>query len=498
LIVLIGRKEPFLRKVVTLVVLSVLAVGCDRGQPPPPPPPPPTGEVSPLARRDAPPEGVASQLTFFIGGDSGCVGYQGGPPPARIHLAETMVRSPATFLVCFPGFAAGQPLTLEVARPDGVIRRFVGSQGAGGGISVPVVPGDPFGRYVLRARQGNINASAALTVSPATEPTVVLIRGGEGDPRLGDPIELGLGGFPPSTSVRLHAYFRTNLQEAIGAYVTSFDVPTDRYGQATLTIPTSPDDPAGCYGFSWAGLQQVLHFFCFASRGPQDPPPAPTVVSGTTTATAGGAGEVVYRERFTGPGRWIQSESRDGSAMGQVGGQYRIKLSGPGSGVRVDAPSSPADVAVNARVEVDATKVSSRTALFGVTCRGNPGGPGVGGFYLGAIDMRGFWTISRVNLGSFNFGFGPNVPSPATMLARAQRPSQHTPAVRASGTNRVGLECSGGASGEPVTLLLYVNGYEVARVQDRRGLGLGRAGLWTQSSDAPVEVRFDNFAVTRP
>lgn len=486
----------------TVGLVVLVAAGCGVGQAPSPPPTTPAqpsttarANTSPLARRgEPPPPGVTEQAGFFSGGESGCVGLEDGPPPLRLYLDETTIMSPRKFLLCFPGFAKGRPLTLEAIRPDGTVRRLGGSRYFGGGRFVSVLPGDPFGRYVLRARQDDITASADVTVAPAAEPTVLLVNA-TAYPRLGRPVRLAVGGFPPNKPARIHAYVRSSLSQASGQYVTSLDVPTDGYGQGMLTIPTRPDDPGGCSGILLPGQRRLVHLFCFASSPPSGEQPA--VSPRRTPAAVGAAGAVIFRDDFSSRGRWYQGDG-DGAASEYSNEQYRLIMRGSYRGLHFTAPRSRADQAGSVRVEVDATRARGRRAIFGVTCRQNQGGLGVGGFYLGAIDTSGYWIISRFKLATFTYSLAPGVPSLARTLARAERRSQYSSAVRPGLTNRVGLDCRGGtAPGAPVSLLLSVNGYEVSRVQDPRGLGPGPVGLWAESLDEPVEVRFDNFAVSR-
>jgi hypothetical protein len=252
-----------------LVLMSIAAAGCSSERPPSSPSTPTsvqgnrptiTTGASPLTRRDVPPENVASQADFYIGGDEGpCGDFETASGPARIHLFQRTIESPSAVEVCLPGFMSGRAVTLVVTRSDRAVRRYAEPSLHDGGTEVFLLPGEPFGAYTITARQGKLHASSAFTVTPAKQPKLVLVTTGQ---RLGEPIKLAFGGFTPNAPARIHAYSVQDSGEARGRYVTSFKLAMDRYGQAMLTIPTRPGDPQRCYGFRWDGMQEPATPIC--------------------------------------------------------------------------------------------------------------------------------------------------------------------------------------------------------------------------------------------
>lgn len=75
-----------------------------------------------LKRRDTPPSGVEPQFAWFGGGDGGPEPCPKGRTPSIIAGTglETIDDGPMvldSFQLCFPGFAADQPLALEIRGP---------------------------------------------------------------------------------------------------------------------------------------------------------------------------------------------------------------------------------------------------------------------------------------------------------------------------------------------------------------------------------------------
>jgi hypothetical protein len=132
------------------------------------------------------------------------------------------------------------------------------------------------------------------------------------------------------------------------------------------------------------------------------------------------------------------------------------------------------------RVEATTRFHGNTDALAGVICRAVPGSDR---FYYFSIQGDGTAYIGK-NDPAFPKGFHNFV-------------SAFTPAVvRSEAPNRVAGECVGGSEG--VTLRMFVNGIAVDTVVDGvNPLAAGAIGVRAESRDAPAEVEFDDFLVTR-
>jgi hypothetical protein len=150
--------------------------------------------------------------------------------------------------ICLPGFEEAKTVTLEVVRPDGVVRRYVAPEVklVDGGLMVPLLGGEAPGRHSVRVRQGSVSATATFMVKPTTEATVAFLTPAT---KPGLPIKIAVGGLPPNTTMGLHLFYRQDTSGPTGRYFTSFKVSSDRYGQGSLTILTRSNDPEGCYDF---------------------------------------------------------------------------------------------------------------------------------------------------------------------------------------------------------------------------------------------------------
>jgi len=158
------------------------------------------------------------------------------------------------------------------------------------------------------------------------------------------------------------------------------------------------------------------------------------------------------------------------------GGEYRVLLKRLGVIAKAPWPALPGRI----RVEVDATKVSSESGSFGLSCRFDPGTSNSGPRYSARIDIDGSYRIVRVN------------------QDQTQRPLASANTGQVWGNrNHIAMDCIGGAEpGMPVIVRLFVNqGRAVAEVEDKIGLGTGYAGVELATGSDPVEVRFDNFVV---
>ena len=170
--------------------------------------------------------------------------------------------------------------------------------------------------------------------------------------------------------------------------------------------------------------------------------------------------------------------SSDSITAGPVPTGYRVLLkAGPGIevGVGPDATEyAGSKTPDDARVEVDAEKLSGPDKTFvGFECRvqlarGRP----TGGYRL-VVGSDGGYAIER-------FGGSPQI------LASGSG------AVTNAGTNHLMAECVGTKFG------LFVNGKEIASVQDG-AISTGLIGIYARTLDrGPTEILFTNFVVTGP
>jgi hypothetical protein len=210
-----------------------------------------------LKRRDAPPTGVEAQFAWFGGGD-GTEPCPAGETPSIVPapgletiLAGLMVLD--AFELCFPGFPAQQPVTVEIRRPDGKTESLRAElYRRTGTFSATLVfgPNDPRGNYTFLARQGSSRqATITLKLRRATIPNARIIYGRSVTTwqpkfRRGKTILVALAGYKPRQSVAfyLYRYEGTNF-----IYSTTIKVKTNTAGEAVYRLRTGSDDPRGKY-----------------------------------------------------------------------------------------------------------------------------------------------------------------------------------------------------------------------------------------------------------
>lgn len=215
-------------------------------------------------------------------------------------------------------------------------------------------------------------------------------------------------------------------------------------------------------------------------------PPTTSSVPRTTTATTTPPPQPgSYTDEFTDASRWRTTRAGSGSfESGLVDGQLRVAWNRPANlpaaaGFGAFAPQ-PLPISATpshmVRIEIDATKVSSTRADYGVSC-GNHDAQ----FPYGAtVDTGGWWRIVR---------FQDKAP-PVDL-----RSERHPTVLSGPGPHRIVFECTG--EGERVTLTLWVDGVELGTTTGSRGTSYGPgAGLITQPFDTAMEVLFDNLTVT--
>jgi hypothetical protein len=153
-------------------------------------------------------------------------------------------------------------------------------------------------------------------------------------------------------------------------------------------------------------------------------------------------------------------------------GMYRILV----NDAQLDIWARPGLTYTDAIIEVDAIKVGGeRDNRFGIVCRVlSPTD-----FYTLMISSDGFYGIGKVKEGQFEL-----------IGARAMQPSSAI--LQGSAINHLRADCIG------ETLALFVNGQKVAEERDAE-FTFGDVGLLAGSYENPgVDIRFDNFVVTKP
>jgi len=232
--------------------------------------PKPSADKTPLERRDAPPAGVAEQVSYFELGDGGCpesdhpaVRFLGGfPREAQAPVGQI------TFTICVLGFSKERPVGVTVRRPDGreVSRRVPFNKGYGlHPLPWVPLPGDPLGRYDVSASQGATTAKAGFYVRRAPAPRVFVL---EFYVPPGSPVPIVLAGFEPRQRVRLNLYRGRGDSSSRFSYLTSITVPTDERGEALYRFTTDPNASPARYLVRFNKLAQDAFRL-------QEPPPEP-------------------------------------------------------------------------------------------------------------------------------------------------------------------------------------------------------------------------------
>jgi hypothetical protein len=236
-------------------------------------PSPETPADSVLRRRQMPPGGVDAVADFYAGGgDFSVCGefYEGDVDHALVRVPGVRNRgdapdaeAPGTVEIgelegiCPLGFRAGVPVRVTLTYPDGtMVSQTLCACGASAGpwdTYWPWVglPGDPLGRYGVRAEQDSTAATGSFTMVRATSPVLAVrenhsMTRGWTLPR-GAVVNIGVAGFAPETRVDLLLYYGRRWEDSSGAYIGAVPLRTDRLGGARYQLVTHEDDPVGCY-----------------------------------------------------------------------------------------------------------------------------------------------------------------------------------------------------------------------------------------------------------
>jgi hypothetical protein len=197
-------------------------------------------ERIPLERREAPPAGVAEQVSYSALGNGGCPSKADAP---EIRLLSRVVEINHSPYVCLLGFAPERPVELTLRRPDG--RSVVERVEPQGDLPVRTVvllaaPQEPVGRYGVTARQGSTRATSSFEVRRASQPR---LRAIENHFPPGQPVRLGFAGFRPTREVRFHLYRQRRSANGRFTYLASMTARMDENGEAIHEIPTDPGSP---------------------------------------------------------------------------------------------------------------------------------------------------------------------------------------------------------------------------------------------------------------
>ena len=234
-------------------------------------------------RRDAPPSGIARQVSFYVGaGDADPECYYSQPFPARnspyLALAEgsdqegapippkrnSTIEVFAGAEVCLVGFEPNSKVTLRVTAPDGDVQRksIITKEYEVAGVYhyhsdyyFRPRPKDPVGAYEVVATQGRQKASFIVTVVPSSEPKLaysVIKR------------EIEVSGLKPRQPVALNFYGGPDMASltpdpsAPGSYLLPYlgamQVNMDVNGQRALSWPVALR--TGCYGVDFKGYKR--------------------------------------------------------------------------------------------------------------------------------------------------------------------------------------------------------------------------------------------------
>lgn len=204
---------------------------------------PQTAELDDLLEPDGqPPEGVAAQLDFFLGGGPECMPAESAPRP-RLRV-RPVVEVPSIPTVCFEGFGEFREMTAVLTGPGGATSTRSGRFDELEGVTFPFVTGARTGRYRVTATAGRRSASATFEVRRATKPRMWI---NPDTAEWGETIDVHIGGFPPRRPADLHLYVCGPLQ-----YRSTTTVAVDGRGEAHLAIRT-PDPgprPTECFAMN--------------------------------------------------------------------------------------------------------------------------------------------------------------------------------------------------------------------------------------------------------
>jgi hypothetical protein len=209
------------------------------------------------SQSDGRPFGVAAQIHIPLGGASGyapgCSLLEPGDEGATFYPIavsdEPVIELLETGLVCFPSLSADAPVDVELTDPNGSIAALVVQQENMGpeNPAVPFVditrrPGDPTGKYTVRATQDINTITATITViKPTRTPIVDVIEIND------DSFTIAAVGFPASLAISVHLYRSQDEEPSTFTWMESLEFMVDGQGQGRLRVPMSPLATVGRY-----------------------------------------------------------------------------------------------------------------------------------------------------------------------------------------------------------------------------------------------------------
>lgn len=182
-------------------------------------------------------------------------------------------------------------------------------------------------------------------------------------------------------------------------------------------------------------------------------------------------GDVLFKDDFSNPRSGWDTWSNDGVDVSYTDGALRFAV----NDTQYDYWSRPGKRFSDVRIAVEARLVNGPSDNdYGIICRYKD----QNNFYAFLISSDGYGGILKMMNGSY------------TMMS-GEAMTFHEEIRKGNSTNYLGAECSGS------TLNLYANGTQLASVQDA-DFPSGEVGLLVGSYNQPgVEIRFDNFVVTK-
>jgi hypothetical protein len=235
-----------------------------------------------LKRHDAPPQGVAEQVTFFFGGDPpdplcASVSRATTRPSVVTNLKARSAEVLSEFDVCLVNFISSEPATIEIERPGGTVERRTirlsrDEEATQLGFRFEALPDDPLGNYRIEATQGSIKAATTFRLAAGSEPDLGFYskRNRDADAwelRKGEAVLLGLTGFPLDQPTSLHFYRVTDGSDPYNTkavYVTTLRLQTNSDGQALSALSTARDDPEGCFAVVQKLAPKRTFSFCIS------------------------------------------------------------------------------------------------------------------------------------------------------------------------------------------------------------------------------------------
>jgi len=182
------------------------------------------------------------------------------------------------------------------------------------------------------------------------------------------------------------------------------------------------------------------------------------------------SGTVLFKDEFDASTTGWDRFANDGGIMDYFDGGFRILVKQPG----LNFWSTPQKNFGDVSIEADAVKLAGPNEnRMGLMCRYQGGN-----YYFFIISDDGFFAIGKFIKGQ------------TTLLGQSEM--QSTPLVQSNAVNHLRADCTGSA------LTFYLNGNQLAIVQDG-DLKSGDVGVLAGSFSQPgVDVSFDHFVVTQP